>query len=350
MNIPYNTTDFAFTLDDSQFLNISTVNENTYFTLEMVVKYYDFYSAIEKTETLNYKIPLFQKAAQFNVGRIIHRLLSNIQQLNNTEPQYKTALVKITLQEFAFNDSETVVSSEIVDGIQFIAGFKPNLIEGNFAILNSNIEASRVTPNGITNISFLLPTGTHQLELSKNNVVLNTETIVITSLNNVITKRIKVSDYNATPGDVFKYLIKTKDVFKNIVVFPKQPRSNQLFFINEFKLLDTLECTGEYSFPIKYNQTTKTYKRNWVNVDEVIQTTKENSFNINTGWVLKSDIVTMDSLMLSKKAWLFINENEVIELVPIPKKIDPLTSDKFLYEYDLEFKINKTSDAQNYTL
>lgn len=350
MNIPYNSTDFAFTLDDSKFLDISTANENTFFTLQLVIRSYNFFDTNEIVSELNYKIPLFQKAAKFNIGRIIHREMSNLNELNSSELPYKTALVKITLQEFAFTDEETVVSEIIVDNIQFIAGLLPNLKLGNFAILTSNTNASRVTPLGFFNVTFLLPVGTHQLELLLNNTAVLTETVEITALNNIITKKVKAETYNANPGDVFSYTIKTKALAKQVVVFPKQLKSNHLLFINEFKLLDSLECTGVFNFDINYNQIKHKYKRDLVEITEVIETKNENAFTINTGWILKTDNITVDSIMRSKKAWLFINESETIEMVPIPKKIENLNSDQPLYSFELEFTINNSVNAQNYTL
>ena len=349
MNIPYNSSDFAFTLDDSRFLTITTLNENTFFTLELIIRYYDFYASEEKTKTLDYKIPLFNKSAIFNIGRIVHRVMSSVGELSSTENQYKTAMVSITLKEYFFSDIDTVESSETITNIPFIAGILPKIKTGNFAVLSVNNEASRVTPKGTINVSFLLPNGTHELELLRNFEVINTETVVVSGLNNIITKRLIVADYNAAPGDVFKWNIKTKNVYKNIIVFPEVPKSNQLFFINEFKLLESIECTGKVLFSEDQSQVTHTYMRNFVEYEEVIETTKKNTLLINTGWVLKTDNVTIGSINRSPKAWFFINENEAIELIPVPKSFENFNSDQALYSYPLNFKINKSSDAQNYT-
>jgi len=346
--IPYNTADFAFTLDDSKFLDISTLNENTYFTLQLVIKYYNFYDAVQQTETLNYKLPLFNKKRIFSVGEIIHRNLSNIKSLNSQQLQYKTALVDITIKEFDFEDLVTVVSSEVMANIKFIAGPLPALMDGNKALLSLNANASRVTPVGYISASFLLPNGNHTFEILKNDVVVDSEIIAATATDNVFTKTVKVWFYGALPGDIFKLSIKDTLISKTFEINDNELLSNIILFVNEFKLLESLECTGDFSFPLDYDQITHKYKRNLIEVLEVIKTTKSNSLQINTGWVLETDFITIDSLLDGKKAWLLKRATVVAELVPISKKNTAIDSKRESFQYDLEFKINSTYNAQNY--
>lgn len=346
--IPYNTVDFAFTLDDSKFLDISTLNENTYFTLQLVIKYYDFYDAVQQTETLNYKLPLFNKKRIFSVGEIIHRNLSSISGLNSQQLQYKTALVDITIKEYDFLDPETVISSEEMLAVKFIAGPLPALMDGNKALLSVNANASRVTPIGYVSASFLLPMGDYTFEISKNGVVVFSEIISATITENVFTKTLKVSLYNALPGDIFTMAINGTVISKTIEINDYQLFSNTILFVNEFKLLESLECTGDFSFPDVYDQITHKYKRNLIEILEIIRTKKEDNFKVDTGWVLETDGITIDSLLLGKKAWLLKESNKVAELVPISKKNTAIDSKRESFQYDLEFKINSTYNAQNY--
>jgi hypothetical protein len=224
------------------------------------------------------------------------------------------------------------------------------MLSGNTALLNINTNASRITPSGFVNVSFLLPAGANTISIYKNDSLLQEEIITANATDNVFTKKYTMADYNGLPGDVLKFKVKDLDVYKSVIVFPEHTFSNHILFIDEFKLLSTLQCTGDFAFPTAYNQTTHEYKRNLVEVLEIIETEKVNSFKINTGWVLQTDNVTIDSLLRSKKAWLFINDNYVIEMVPISKKETNIDSDRDLYEYDLEFQINRAYNAQNYTL
>jgi hypothetical protein len=348
VTIPYNNTDFHFTLNDL-FLQFSTAVPNTYFTLKITINYYEFYGAVAKQKVLNYKIWLFQNEAEFNIGRKIHRNMGVITELNSLALQYKTALVNIEAKELNVSD-DTLVATTVLDNIKFVAGLLPSILVGNTAMLNINTNASRITPKGFVNVSFLLPLGANTIEIYKNNNLMQSEVITATATDNVFTKKYKISDYAGNPGDVFHFKVKDLAVQKSIIIFPERKHSNHLLFIDEFNLLTSLECTGEFSFPLNYSQITHEYKRNLVKVLEIIETDKDDMFKINTGWVLKTDNITIDSLSLSKKAWLFINDQEVIEMVPISKKLVKIDSEQDLYEYDLEFQINRAYNAQNYTL
>jgi hypothetical protein len=55
---------------------------------------------------------------------------------------------------------------------------------------------------------------------------------------------------------------------------------------------------------------------------EHLSSSKEVKLYLNTGWLLFSDIDTIESLMRSKRAWL-IQGNNTISLRPISKKLPP---------------------------
>lgn len=346
--LPYSTLNFAYTLDDTKMLQFSTENDDTYFTVKMVVKSYSFYEGIETVKTLDYKIPLYNKEAEFNVGRIIHRVMDTISDLNSQELQYKTTVVGFTIYERNVADNLAVGSAFIQSNLNFIAGIKP-FIYNEHALLDSNNFASRITPNGFKHISFCIPAGERTIMVLKNNVTVKETSQTISGGENVRTFKYDFKEFNAAPGDVFEVAIKNTTIAKTVVIFPEQRHSKVILFEDEFKLVNSIECTGGYSTPTEYTQITHSYKRNLVEVLEIIETTKVNSLIINTGWLLKTDNITIDSLFRSKKAWLFLTENETIELVPVAKKLTNIDSDNDLYQYDLEFKINRTYDAQNYT-
>ena len=349
ITIPYSTAEYSYTLDDSKKLLFSTENVDTYFFVRIVIKYYPFYENVQQTKILERKVPLFNKAAEYNVGRIIHRVMSNITELNSAELQYKTAMVGFVITEKKIEDDSDLGSSLIQSNFSFIAGILP-IVDAKNALLDINNYASRITPNGFKNISFMLPAGDTTLVVYKNNELVEETDFYVTPLENVRTFKYNFSIFNPVPGDVFKVGVKDTTIFKTVYIFPEQTHSNVLLFIDEFKLLQSIECTGEFSLPTSYTQITHKYKRNLVEIIEVIETTKVNSLLINTGWILKTDNSTIDSLMRSKKAWLFVNDNEAIEMVPASKKMVNIDSEEDLYQYNIEFKINRASDAQNYTL
>jgi hypothetical protein len=340
VNFPYNTTDFAFTLEDS-FIEFSTENEDTYFDLKVTITYFDFFSEVEKEKVLEYKIPLLNQAQSFNVGRKIHRYLASLTTYTNTFGfMYKTAKVTFIATEFNIAD-DSEASTDTLTDVQFIAGEKPKLLENNIALLSNNTNYERITEKGLFIVHFLLPIGSHVLKLNKNGSEAASENIVVTEGNNVFSKKITAENFNATKGDVFNIKIDGTSFAKTFVIFPNNISSKLLIFIDKFKLFRVLECTGHFSFPDEYSQITHTYKQNLVEVLEIVDTKEINKFNINTGWVLKTDTETISSISKAKKVFLIENDTQVLALVPIAKKLTKEDSEAELYEYDLEFQINK---------
>lgn len=340
VTFPYNTTDFAFTLNDV-YIGFSTTTANTYFDLTVTISYYNFFSADVKTEVLEYKIPLFNQAQQYNIGRKIHRYLANPPVYANTYGfQYKTASVSIEATEISIADG-TTIGTETLEDIKFIAGTKPTLLDNNCALLSANTTFERVTKDGLFIVNFLLPVGNHVLKIQKNNLEVDSIEIEATETDNVYAKKIVISEYNGQKGDVFTVFIEGTIINKSFVIFPDKTKSNQLLFVDNFKLLRSLECNGSFSFPNEYDQITHSYKQNLVEILQIVATEKVNKLKLNTGYLLKTDTETIDALLDSKTVYLVKNNSTVLEMVPIAKKETAEDSDQALYQYDLEFQINK---------
>jgi hypothetical protein len=337
---PYNTTDFSFTLEDV-FIQFSTENVNTYFDLKIIITYFEFFSSEEKSKILEYKIPLFNNQQSENVGRKIHRYLANSPvYASEFGFQYKTAKVTFLATEINIGD-KTTASTTLLADVKFIAGPEPSLLSNNNALLSANTNYERVTENGLFIVNLLLSEGNHTLKVLKNNIEVQTEDITATATDNVFSKKIVVKDFSGAKGDVFEVLLENTTIKKTFVVFPNNVHSKQLVFVDKNKLFRSLECTGHFSFPNKYDQITHNYKRNLVEVLEIIETEKVNNLKLNTGWVLKTDTETTDALLSSKKTYLVENNISTLEMVPLAKKQTEEDSDEELYAYDLEFQINK---------
>lgn len=341
LTYPYNTTDFAFTLDDV-FLQFSTSTANTYFTLEVTINFYDFFSATMQTKVLDYKIPLFNQKQSFNVGRKIHRYLATPETFTDTFGfQYKTAKVSFVGKEILIADGSTVDTISL-SNVKFIAGLKPTLMETNNALLSTNTHLERVTKDGFFVVNFLLSEATHEIFIKKNGIEISTENVTGTSENNVWSKKISLATLNAFRGDIFEIGITGSIISKRIVVFPENLFSKQLYFIDKNNLFRSLECTGHFSYANEYSQITHEYKRSLVEILEIVTTEFKNKFNINTGWLLKTDTEIIDAIMQSKKAFL-VENSTVAELIPLSKKMTAEDSDEETYAYELEFQINPTN-------
>ena len=342
VTFPYNNSDYAYALDPVA-INFSSSNES-YFTVVITIKYYEFYASTEKTTVLNYKIPLFNGVAIWYVGEIIQRNLSNLTVPFASGFQVKTALVTFVVKELALADDSETATTTLTD-VAFIPGHKPKLISNNMALLHVNETKCRVTVLGTCYASFLFPTGEHTIKVYHNATEINSETITATALNTIYTKTIDVSAFQVTPADVFKITIGGTEIFKEFVIFPDTQLSNTLFFIDQYKLMTSLELTGEYSFNEDFEQLMHEYKLNNDRVLEVVETLEDHFLKINTGYILKSQVKLVNEIFKIKKAFLKNIEGFDLEMVPISKKRTGFDSENFLYSYDLEFRINKIADA-----
>lgn len=342
VTFPYNTTDFFFTLDDTKVLQVSSANATSYFTLKATITFYDFHSAVAKEKVLEYKLPLFKGAQTYVIGRKVHRFLAKQKTFSNTFGFIiKTTTVDFEVKEIDSSD-DTVLDTQTLTAVKFIPGPIPKLKSGNVAILSTNSNHERVTKDGLFLVNLLLPEGTHQLKLFKNEVEVDSESITATAADNVFSKKIIVKDFTGAKGDVFTINIADGLLVKSFVVFPDNKTSKQLLFVGNNHLLRSLECTGDFSFPTEYDQITHTYYRNLIEVLEIVTTEKIKKLKLNTGWILKTDVEVIDTLLESSNVLLIENNSTVLEMVPLAKKMTGEDSEKFLYAYDLEFYINQS--------
>jgi hypothetical protein len=342
VTFPYNTIDYAFTLDPV-FINFTSANES-FFTAYIFIRYYDFYASEEKTIDLNYKIPLFNGVAKFHIGDIIHRNLANLETNYADGFQVKTALVNVFTTEWALAD-ESVIAYFSMSNIKFIAGFKPKLLANNMALLSINSNYCRVTSNGHCTVNFLASAGVHTLNIFKNTTEIASEAFTASALDTIYTKSLDVSSLVVAPGDVIKFEIEGTTIKKEFIVFPDTEFSNTLFYINNHKVISSLELTGGYSFPNEYDQITHKYKRNLVEILEIVETLDERFIKINTGYILKTQTEVIDEIFNAKKVIIKNMEGKDFEMVPVSKKMVGVNTDNFTYSYDLEFRINKKADA-----
>ncbi|WP_271407387.1 hypothetical protein [Tenacibaculum soleae] len=342
ITFPYNTTDFAFTLSDD-FIEFKSAN-NSYFEVSLLIKHYDFYSNDLIDGGGDYKIPLFNGVAKWYVGKIIDRYISPLKTTHQDGFQLNTTLVYFEIFEYDLETNEEL-SNETQGPIKFIPGPKPQLKENNIALLNINLAPCRVTSRGKCNVSFLLPPGEYSLKTSINDQEVNSVEVDASLLNSVYTHTLNLNNLNLKPADIVSFNIANTAVKKQYIVFPKANHSYTLQYVNSFKLISTFEFTGEYYFPDKYDQLKHTYKRGVEEITELIEVNTEPSLKINTGKILKSQVRLINELLKSSSVILENIENSNFQMIPVSKKRTGYDSKKFTYDYDIEFHINKKSDA-----
>lgn len=348
MNVPYVTGQKAFTLDN-EFFEFSSVNQNTYFQFDSTIKTYDFFTNAVNEFFIPLKIVLFKGKAKENLGQIIHRLMRKFTTVNDTLLQYKEATLKITCSEIVIAD-ESVIRSGTSAEIPFIAGLSRGITTLGF--LDFNPAPNRVTKNSFAYLNILIPAGSYELRTFKNGTLVNTVALPA-STGIVLCKKVLFYEYEK--GDVIQYVV---DVVgetnalapkKTYILFPDNNYSNMIVWENEFLVQSAIECTGSASIDPEGEFQSQTVYVDLVERLEHLSSSKTVKLYINTGWLLFSDIDTVESLMRSKRAWL-IQGNSTISLRPISKKLPKKDLEEELISFPLEFKINQNYNEETYSL
>jgi hypothetical protein len=196
------------------------------------------------------------------------------------------------------------------------------------------------------------PSGSYELRTIKNGTQVSVVELPA-STDVVVCKKVSFADFNK--GDVIQFIIDLEGETtigapkKTFKLFPEGNYSNTIVWQNEFLLQSPLECTGTASIKSDFEFISQKVWENLVEILEHLSSSKEVKFYINTGWLLSSDVDTIESLMRSKRAWL-LNSNGNIALRPIGKSMINQDLSRELIEFSLEFIINRNYDEETYSL
>ena len=345
---PYPTLEKAFTLD-TKFFEFRSNNPDTYFQFDSIIKTYDFVTNMEHEFSIPLKIVLFQGYAKENLGQMIHRLMRKFTGVNDSLLQYKQATLNITCSEVRLSDT-TIVRSGTIQEIPFIAGLSRGITTAGF--LDFNPAPNRVTKNSFAYLNILIPAGNYELRTLKNGYPVSNEALPA-STGVVLCKKVFFNNY--AQGDRIQFVIDivgsnaSNAPKKTYVLFPDNNYSNMIVWENEFLLQSAIECTGSASIVPEGEFQSQTVYVDLVERLEHLSSSKTVKLFINTGWLLFSDIDTVESLMRSKRAW-FIQGNSTISIRPLSKKLPPKDLEEELISFPLEFQINQSYNEETYSL
>jgi hypothetical protein len=345
---PYPDGKKAFTLDQKYF-ELITDNQNTYFQFNTTIKTYNFFTNEEIIYNLNQKEVPFRGKSKVNIGQTIHRLMAKFTEVNNNFLQYKYSEISINCNEINLT-TLSIVRNYTTPVIQFIAGLGRYITTHGF--LEFNPKPNRVTKKSFAYLNIFIPIGTYELRTHKNGILIYSEALP-TNASTILCKKVLFNTF--TQGDIIEYTIDSVGENnidapkKTFCIFPTSNYSNMIVWENEFKLQSAIECTGNASLdPDLEFQSQKVYK-NLVETLEHLSSSKEVKLYIDTGWLLFTDIDTIESLMRSKRSWLIQGERE-ISLRPIGKQLPKQDYENELISFPLEFTINRAYDEETYTL
>lgn len=351
---------FNFT-KDVEFINIRNANrdaENVVkLTLDVIV--YSYLTHKETALSYVYVLPFFNYATNFHVGEIIERLLKKpvgVTDFNiaNLDPAitfaavYKPATVNATIDIIKRSTSEVIVT-ESLKNLWFVAGKKPASFVSNGAILSNNTFAKRVTAASKELVNFLVPDGIFEIQLQKNKEAAQTMASINSEGQNIFQYYIDFSAFKAADVVTISVLSAGNVFKKTYQLLPEGDYSNHIAFINQYNVLELFEFTGDYFLQSDIKKITHKYYKNLTEYIETLGSTKDVKLFINSGDLFKTDQIIIDEIVRSKKAWLLFNNKPAIELIPVDKKLTNFDSDQELYDFEIEFDINRAHDAENYS-
>lgn len=347
---PYNN-GLAFTLDPLYF-TCQTASLDTYFQINTTIEAFNFFSNTSIVEQKQDKIIPFKGNIEWNVGQLVHRLMDNFNSVNSNFFQYLPAKVTIEVKEIAYLNNTLIRIDYVVDQL-FVAGLKKN-ITNNLGFLAFNNNPSKASTIAKAKLNMLLPINTDlELTILQNNTPVSTTSLAV---NEITIAHLPIDFSTFNQGDTIDCVISSQGVpitplnpTKKFLILPPNRYSNLIVWEDIFLVQDSLEFTGSINLKTEFeSQTQKKYK-NFVEILEILSVKGQIKLTINTGWILKTDINTIESLMTSKRAWMSYGV-DYISLRPLSKSMLNFDSDRELIEYTIEFQINKTYNEETYSL
>lgn len=326
-----------------QDLVFSTNNEGSY--INMIL------SVLGNENRFTYQFPFFKNRAAKNIGKALSNFVDyENSTLGQNEIYLSNFERSFPLNYFNLNITERKSDVELLNfnklNVSFVLGYKP-VVKNNVAILQHN-NFSRFTANSFALISVYSLTGFFDYKIMKNNIEVAS---AVQAFGYIRILKLDFSLYNAIAGDVFDFIIQPgiDEIKKSFVIFPEAVESINVVYLDSFGLYSCLNFTGntknvasQFSFKME-NYLNKTYLNTRKHIEKETST-----ILLNTGFLLKSQNLEVSELMKSQKAWVIINDQEIIELIPKTEKIEEESNDDFLYSFAIEFEINKEKYAQGY--
>ncbi|WZL88337.1 hypothetical protein VS868_12090 [Salinimicrobium sp. 3283s] len=349
-----------FTHDNKKFTYMYSDNAANRASCNLKVNAYNFRGFPSLTE-LNFKGTFFNNRFKIHLGDIVARRFAaleapskiGIKHYNLNEDQYPlfkiykyyrpaSANISLDIEERA---TGTVEENENFEDVLFVRGRRPKKFSDDYGILNFEAGPVRVTENSQMLFNFVRRFSQHEIKIYRNNALFKT---LPHSPGNDSLFGLAMFFRDFRQGDVID--VRLADVHvQQYLMFPTQQHSHHLVFMNEYNVPEAFEFTGEYEFFTDKKVTSAKRYHNLVEHIENLETGKEQRFRINTGWILRSNQIIVDAITDAQHVWL-VHHGREISLRPVDVKMSNHDSTRDLYQYDVEFIINRENELEVYSL
>jgi|GEM_PF-2730543 len=310
------------------------------------------------------RVPFFDFNARYVLGKLINQamyvptaadvLLPQLLTLFNT-PGVAAALdyVAYTVTDINMKviDRRTNVTAyeRSLSSIKWVPGTSPLNRVDNRGVLSFQPRVSRITTQGVHFFNvFNFVTGA--VVVHTNGVETAAYTI---SGDQIPFKRITINGASYLEGDRVSVSVNYVDgaglaqsIREFVLIYPETERSLHIAFITPYHTCELLECTGQLLSGSAYQRRSNTVLRDDVSIVQHVDVNRDDQLMLQTGVIPADQRVTVDLLKRSLRAWLIHPVDGVIEISVTSAELAHSDTELFLHMYDLEFTINRSTDAQ----
>lgn len=333
------TFDLGITTDTINFtqelpaISFSTETEGSFAKLNLKVS--------QHSKTFEYYFPFFEGTAKKGISEVTDRLLH----FESTETEWQLPRMDLNVKEMKNNN---ILQQFQKQGIPIMKGRKPKMINNVGILQHNHFSISNRFSKPFVNV--ISKTGLINYEIRKNN---QTVWSPPTAFGQIKRFQMNWEWLSAQENDIFDFVLHTnsEDLIKSFVI--SEPKETfDVYYYDSFGLLSVVPFTGpkqKVSSSIT-KSTTKKYSeefpkgflaQNFANSEKKIQ--------LNTGFIMKSQLVEIEELLLSPKVYIYKNGKKICEAIAIEEKLELYDSEKFLYDYTVEFIITNPKYAHTIT-
>lgn len=289
----------------------------------------------------SYKIPFFQKKAEFSISEILRRQVILKDYFKSNYTKSELPILSLVIREM---QGETMLKEYFKTNIPVLNGAIPSKIFDKTAILNMDI-VERFTPYGTAVVNILSP-GMFSYSIRVNSEVVEHIEKVVGVIRSIYLEFRKLG---VTEGDMVEFVLHTSkgDITKAFVITQLTPHSNIFYYRNKHGLTSSIELTGELKIDVEKKRKLEKFSSNGeFKVRSYLEDSQE-KISINTGYIFLDQIALVNELLESNEAFFYQGDDRFM-IIPTSEKITKLDTNSFLNSVQLEFIINDIHYAQVY--
>ena len=343
--------------NDSKKVNYASKKSATYIKTTYSGIYYDYDGSRKRFDHIT-DVPLFNGNGHFFPGVLIGSIMHSIAEIDNFLPSnwssalllpfdyYRSASVDMVLEERNLSD-DAIVETVYLSDYLFQKGMSPTAFAQSVGVSNTD-SPLRVTVNSFAMFNFYRPSGSHTIEVHKNGKLLQ-RVEHAAGFNGGYGMLLNFAEHKE--GDMIQVKLSQANVgsyVRRYIVFPEGKESYHIAWVTLNEQIELMEFTGALSIGSDYTSIENRVYKNLTDITEILEVRKAQRVKADTGWILKDNFPLVDSIARSRRAWLVI-KGKYIPMVAQTPKLSNFDSERALYAYELDFKINPEHDYKVYS-